>query len=330
MSANLEDIFDGIDISDLVAGNRYARQLDNQATGYDKKQFFHWRTHLVNIYLSSIEWEGLPGGIDPRAVEYVLMVYGCGAMFEEDGGHLFGAASMADNLNINYNPNRVLITSPAGNSWQRHAQAWVLDGEVMMADCALCWDTMRRAPALADINYYAKRLARIDRVADVNVEAQLTPYIIAGSDAQEANSRALIERLRSHAQYITYNNQLNDAADVIQVLNTQAPFVADQLYKVKRELINEFLTSIGVDNDPNADKREARPVAEIVQNNEQVMLARRARLEPRRQFCERVREVFGLDISVKWSPVHEMAESNAWIVNREIADTDPSGGNPIV
>lgn len=329
MANQLDDIFDGIDVNEIVAGNKAARRMENATEGFDRRQFYHWRTHLVNLYLTSIEWEGLPGGIDSRAMEYVLMVYGCGAMFEEDGGHLFGAASMADRLNINYNPNRVLITSPAGQSWIRHAQSWVLDGEVMGADCALCWDTMSRTPAMSDINYYARRLARIDRVADVNVMAQLTPFVVVGSDAQEMNSRALIERLRNNSQFITYNNQLGDITDAVQVLQTQAPYVADNLYKLKRELLDEYLTSIGIDNDPEADKREARPVAEIVQNNEQVMIARGARLEPRRAFCERVRELFGLDVTVRWSAVHEMSVSNAWIVNREHDDHDNTGGNPI-
>jgi hypothetical protein len=328
--ASLDEIFDGIDVGEIVASGKNARRIANQAEGFNRRQFYHWRTHLVNLYMSSIEWHGVPEGIDPRAIEYVLMVYGCGALFMEEGGHLFGAASMSDRLNINFNPNKVLITSPAGQTWTRHAETWVYTTEagpvVMDADCALCWENKRRAPVLSDINYYAQRLARIDRVIDVNVDAQQTPWVISGSDAQEANSRALIQNLKERRQYIVYNNQLTDIADAVQVLNTQAPYVASDLVRLKKDLINEFLTSIGIDNDPSADKAAQRPVAEVIQNNEQVMIARNSRLAARRAFCERARVLFGLEMEPRWSAVHETMTSDpmGFLQNPK----DRTGGNP--
>lgn len=330
MAANLEEIFDSVDVSEIVASSNQARKLLNQSEGYDVRQYKHWQNHLINLYISAVKWEGLPAGIDPRAVEYTLMTYGCGALFMEDGGHLFGAASNQNGLNINYNPVEVLITSPNGaiGPWTRHTVPWVADGVVMDADCALCWDNMTRTPVLSDINYYARRLARIDRIIDVNSEAQLTPYIIVGSDAQEMNSRQIIDKLRSHSQFITYNNQLGDIGDTIQVLQTNAPYMGDVLYKLKKDLVSEFLTSIGIDNDPNADKMQHRPVAEVIQNNEQVMIARRARLEPRRQFARKCFELFGLELSVEWGAVHETAETEPAVALDMYASNDPNKGNP--
>lgn len=331
MAANIDELFDSVDVSEIVASGKQARKLLSDAQGYDVRQYRHWVNHLTNLYISSVKWEGLPAGIDSRAVEYILLTYGCGALFSEDGGHLFGACSNMERLNINYNPVEVLITAPNGGigPWVRHTVPWVCEGQIMDADCALCWDTMTRTPIRQDINYYAMRLAKIDRIIDVNSEAQLTPYIIVGSDAQEMNSRALIEKLRSHAQFITYNNQLGDIGDTIQVLQTEAPYMGDVLYKLKKDLTSEFLTSIGIDNDPNADKMQHRPVAEVIQNNEQVMIARRARLEPRRQFCEKARELFGLEINVTWAAVHETEETSpAVALTEDMNPHDPNGGDP--
>ena len=156
---------------------------------------------------------------------------------------------------------------------------------------------------MTDIAYYAKRLATVDRVADVNIGAQLTPWIIAGTEAQEGNTKRLINKLRENSQFLTVNDSYVTGG-MPTVLVTAAPFVADKLFDYKTNLVAEYLCSIGVDNDPNSDKRAQRNIAEIVQNNEQVMIARRARLEPRREFCERVNAVFGLDIWCEWAAPH--------------------------
>lgn len=297
-------LFDEIDMSDLLQGNKQARQVLGRDGAYDVAQYRHWRNHLLNLYVSSVEWLGLPEGIEPRTVEYVLARFGMGALFTDEGGYLFGQTSPGSALNINYSPNRVQITSPAGDSWTRHALTWVDEAlSVRAADCALCYDTMERRPAMPDISYYAKRLATVDRVADVNISAQLTPWIIAGSEAQDGNTKRLINKLRSNSQFIAVNDAYGAGA-VPTVLVTAAPFVADKLFDYKTNLLAEYLCSIGVDNDPNADKRAQRAIAEIVQNNEQVMIARRARLEPRREFCERVNAVFGLDIWCEWAAPH--------------------------
>lgn len=303
-------LFDELDVSDLLAGNKQARRVLGRDGAYDMMQYRHWRTHLANLYVTSIRWYGLPAGIEPRTVEYVLAVYGMGGLFESDGGFLFSQTSPGSRLNINYSPNRVTITSPAGDSWQRNALAWVDDsGEVRLPNCVLCFDSTMRRPAMQDIEYYAKRLATIDRVADVNISAQLTPWVIAGGEAQEGNTKRIINKLRENAQYLTVNDAYAGAAPT--VLSTAAPFVADKLQEYKTNLIAEYLGSIGVDNDPNADKRAQRSTAEIAQNNEQVMIARNARLEPRREFCRRAHDVFNLDIWCEWAAPHIEAESSA-------------------
>lgn len=321
-------LFDEIDMSDLLEGNKAARRVLGRDGAYDRAQYRHWRNHLVQLYLSSVKWYGLPAGVEPRTVEYVLALFGMGALFTEDGGYLFGQTSPGSALNINYSPNAVQITSPAGDSWTRHALTWVgSDMQVHAADCALCYDNLYRKPVMPDITYYAKRLATVDRVADVNVSAQLTPWIIAGSEAQDRNAKRLITKLQENSQYLVINDAMVTGG-VPSVLATAAPFVADQLHEYKTNLLAEYLCSIGVDNDPHADKKANRNIAEIVQNNEQVMLARNARLAARRQFCERAHDVFGLDLWCEWAAPHieEETQDAALVDDSSYAEESDEAG----
>lgn len=295
------------DSEDLVQGKNHIKELLNSAQGYDKEQFMFWRAYLESIALSGFQWENLPAGIDSRAIEYILLYWGCGAIFAEDGGLLFAQAAPADNINMYYNPNKILLTSPAGQVWERHCNFWVNgEKEVMKRDSVVMYDNMARRPLLTFINNYAKRLAAIDRVIDLNVSAQKTPWIITGPEEAKATKKSLIRKLKSNEQFISVNSQIGDIVQY-DVLNTNAPYVADKLLDAKKRILDEAVTFLGADN-ANTDKRERVNTQEVLSNNEQVMLLRNSRLKCRKEFCKQANVVFGDllhgEIAVAWSVPH--------------------------
>ena len=295
------------DIEDLMQGKKHMRELLSDSQSYDHAQFQFWRAYLQSIAIAGFEWENLPAGIDSRALEYILLVYGIGAMFTDEGGILFAQASPADNINMFYNPNRINLYSPAGQYWLRHCNFWVNENnEVMPRDAVCLFDNMARQPLMKFINNYARRLATIDRVIDVNIGAQKTPWIITGAEEAKGTKKDLINKLRHNDQFISVNSNM---ADVVQyeVLNTQAPYVADKLLDAKKRILDEAVTFLGADN-ANTDKRERVNTQEVLSNNEQVMLMRNSRLKCRKEFCKTANVVFSEflngEIAVKWSVPH--------------------------
>ena len=287
-------------------GRRYVNELYSPYQGYDRMQFSYWYAYLTEIALSAFEWENVPAGIDTRAIEYILLHWGLGAIFTEDDGHLFAQAASSNMLNMYYNPNEVVLTAPNGQMWERHAMTWVLDTnlgrEVMPADCVVCFDNMMRQPLMPYVKWYAKRLAMYDRTADVNICAQKTPYIVASPEESKRTRQDIIKKLASNEQYIEVNSELG-INDIVQVLPTTAPFVADKIFECKKKILNEAMTLLGCDN-TNDDKRERMVVDEVLSNNEQIALLRRSRLECRTRFAEAANAMFGLDIKVKWGVPH--------------------------
>jgi len=301
------------DIEDMMQGKGHLRELMNADTAYDVAQFEFWRAYLENLALAGFKWEGLPAGIDSRAIEYIMLHFGMGAIFAEDGGMLFAQAAPADQLNMYYNPNEINLYSPAGQYWQRHCNFWVnAENEVMPRDAVMLFDNMTRKPLEVFITNYAQRLARIDRVIDLNVSAQKTPWIITGPEEAKATKKAIIKKLESNAQFISQNTDMGNIV-TYDVLNTQAPYVADKLLDAKKRILDEAVTFLGADN-ANTDKRERVNTQEVLSNNEQVMLMRNSRLKCRQEFCRYANVVFGdllnEEISVKWSVPH-LRESEA-------------------
>ena len=254
-----------------------------------------WERMFTNIALSCVKWNNMPDSIDARAVEFILLNYGCGALFV-DGGPLFAQASGNNMLNMYWNPNRVFLVSPNGEKWERWADAWVKDGEIMSPDCAVCWDNMQRLPLRTVIRAYSRRIAHCDAVIDTNIEAQKTPWITAAPPEQKRNARRWQQRLETNDQYIP----VNDDSTLPFTLDTKAPYVANDIKVTQNTLVNECLTFLGVDNS-TTDKKERVQTAEVLSNNEQVNLMRESRMKCRRQFAERANKLFGLKLEPEWA-----------------------------
>lgn len=309
---NFPDNIDEVaELSDYAAGGKYMRQVYGRSAAYDIEALRYWRNYLQSIAISRFEWEGLPDGIDPRGFEYILTRYGQAALFMEDGGFLAAQFSNASNINLYWNPNRVLLTSPAGGMWERHAQAWAesVDGEAVVrsADCALCYESLSRYPLPKTIEYYARRLAEIDRIIDVNMRAQRTPYLVRSGEGMRGTSRKVMEKLENNDQFIEFNAAGFDP-DNIEVLRTDAPYVAKDLLQDQERILNRALSAMGVDNDPQSDKRERKASLEVLQNNQQVALARRNALAAREQFAKRAYELFRVECWPKWAAPHPWEE----------------------
>ena len=295
-------------------GRNYVRRvLGTQSEGYDVAQYNFWRDYLTNIALSAFEWENVPSGIDTREMEYIFLNHGLGGFFEESGGFLFAQCAPIDQWNLYYNPNKVMLYSPVGRTWERHNQPWAIresneeEIEYMPRDCVVGYDNMNRSLLVSHIDYYAKRLAIYDRIADINVCAQRTPYTITGPESALKSNQAIMDKLISNEQ-VLYLNQGSQFVNQVDVLSTGAPYVADKILADQKRILDIAVTLFGADNS-NTEKRERVITQEATANNEQIMLMRRSRLECRKRFCFEVNSTFGLDISVKWGVPH-MAEPN--------------------
>lgn len=291
------------ELEEMQFGRNYVRQLYSPSQSYSAAQYRYWLHYLESLAMSCFKWTGVPAGIDVRAMEYIMLWFGQGAMFVEDGGHLFAMASASDNVNMYYNPNRIQLTAPNGQVWSRHCESWADGGIVYEADAAMLFDNLLRCSVRMHLKNYAQRLARIDSILDVNTGAQRTPYLVAGSEESRKTRQRIIKDLSANNQYIEVNDAMPGGVFPVTVLQTEAPFVADKLQEVQQKILNQAVTFLGIDN-TNNEKRERMIDAEATANNEQLMTMRRSRLEARRMFCKRANDLFGLDIWCDWGIPH--------------------------
>ena len=173
---------------------------------------------------------------------------------------------------------------------------------------------------------YARRLAEIDRIVQTNIGAQRTPYILAGGEGSTRTTKRIIQKLENNEQYIVVNGAGFDIATGIQVLNTESPYVAKDILSDQRTILNQALSLMGVDNDPQAEKKERRNSLEVLQNNEQVIMCRNNFMRAREMFCDACARVFGVRPYVTWAARHFTEDESASITQAENGSVSHDAG----
>lgn len=295
-----------IDTSELIPeeeaalGRSYIARMQRDGGGaqlarLNRGAYKAWYNYLFTLLIGRFEWEGLPPEIDPRFVEYALATRGVGGFFAMKNGTAqwaFCPATPLGNLNMYYNPNKVMLQPVNGGvPWYRHAYYWIRGDVMYEPNAVLCWDNIARVSLIPVVQYYARRLAHLDRTVDVNLMAQQTPFILSTTKDGERDAKNLALQITGHANVIVTSDRLAEQLST-QVLNVQAPYVADKLMVDQIKMLNNYYSMIGIDN-TNTEKRERMIDAEATSNNEQIMLIRQSAQRCRDEFCIKVAQLTG-------------------------------------
>lgn len=269
-----------------------AQDVENEQMNNDSYWLYMWR--LMDIAMSVFEWKNLPKGIDPRMLEMWLMQNGmCVFFYDED--LKYGTES--HNAPEGY---AVLQCMIAGQwdmyNYPRDRKAYAVNGlniELTEKNSVIIFNDQIRVPMWPTLNMYAKRLAEIDRTIDVNVKAQKTVRIIPCEQPQQLTFKNLQMDIEGNQYYALVNKGLDLKS--LQSYNEPAPYVSNDLQILKHQYWNEALTYLGVEN-VTTEKKERLVSNEVMSNMGDVEAQRFTRLNARKQACEKINDIFGLEV----------------------------------
>ena len=268
--------------------------------------FYEYRDMLTELAITMFDWKNLPLSIDKRFLELTLFLNGQAIFFkDEELGFLTLKSINNGNFNVYGIPKRRRAYAD-NNGYTR---------DLSDEDSVLIYNNYLHTNSVRIVEMYAHRLWNLDRIIDVNTNAQKTPILVRCKESQKLTLKNVYKEFDGNAPVI-YAYQQFDPND-IQVLTTGAPYIADKIYTLKTQIVNEFLTRVGISN-TNYQKRE-RLISEEVQRSQGATIASRySRLDMRRQACEQINEMFNLNISVDYREDYRVID--------EIVDntTDPS------
>ncbi|HBV82338.1 MAG TPA: hypothetical protein DEB74_06000 [Lachnospiraceae bacterium] len=145
------------------------------------------------------------------------------------------------------------------------------------------------------IDIYAQRLANIDASIDCNlINTRVVTVFEVETQAQLAAAEKMYDNI-SNAKPVAFLRKDNTLTAHNELkfyqIDCNKTYIADKLQQEKRAVINEFLTSWGINN-TNFEKRERLIADEVNSNNGEIMANVQLVKDNLRTGCDRVNKMF--------------------------------------
>lgn len=254
----------------------------------NNRTYMQYLNRLTELSISMFEWKNLPDTVDPRYLELHLFETGAMVYFKDDIiGDLCLDCIPQGRLDVYGNP--ILRRAYSGyNNYQKL---------LSYKDSIIIWNNYLHSNSVLDVKMFARRLYMLDRIIDVNANAQKTPVLVQGTEKQRLTLLNLYKEFDGNAPVIFGDKNLD--LNALKVLTTEAPYVADKLYQLKTQIWNEALTYLGISN-INVQKKERLITDEVTRNQGGTIASRYSRLESRREAVKKINKMFGTNIEVNY------------------------------
>lgn len=260
--------------------------IKNKAQWDNKITYEMWFQKLANSAINNFEWKNLPSGILSRNIEKCLFYQGaCGFCKTDELGYIALPAAPNGEFNVYYEPVKWQIIG------YNFSKSYNDENSVFI------WNNLFVSPTFMFIDFYARKIADLQRTIDTQVALHKMPYLIKTSDKTVMSYKNIMDKKESGELAIFVNNGV--AVDDFNVFPTQTSYIIDKLEAEKKTLINECMELLGYEN-VQTEKKERLIMDEVNANNE---FSENgfcgAMLETRKEACEKINNIFGLKVDVE-------------------------------
>lgn len=256
-------------------------------------QYVDYIERIKKICLSMFEWINLPSSMNSRYLEECLFYLGQASLLYDDKYGFINTKCTSDGrINIYGLPTDLTCYSYDYHTTRRLYIGLNGDEKQINEEAILVMNNYERIPTLSTCELFAKKLTNADLTAYINIQNQKTPVLILCNE----NQRLTLENM--YSQYegnkpVIFGDSDNLNINAIKSINTNAPFIADKVMEYKKEIWNELLTFLGINN-LMLEKKERLVSDEANSNNELINMNLQSFLIPRQEACKKFNELFGL------------------------------------
>lgn len=289
--------------------------------------FTDYLNRFKKVALSVFEWVNLPKSMNAQWLEKCLYYNGMATLLKDKNyGFINTNCSTNGKLNIyglptnlncysfEYQTNRKLYTGLMTEltEAQKEAREYY--------ECILVQNNWDRTPTAGSMELFALRLYEAERTADVNIKSQKTPVMVLVDEEQRLMMENLYNQYDGNRPFI-FGDKKQLGSDILRAIKTDAPYIADKIMDYKKEIWNEALTFLGINN-IMVDKKERLITDEANSNNELINLNLQSYLAPRQEACRQFNEKFGFTGTDKEISVRVRSDLHNIIKNTQSVVTD--------
>lgn len=281
-------ILRGIDVpfSDLL--NNFFARKPKDVDGVANTSNLYYREWLLKKILARIEFENIPSFWDLDYFLEVLFLDGKVCITDSAMGILPFKCGVTG-IGVFEQPTKCIIANPVLGNFER----------TIDVDCALLKLQYNYSGCGWLINRYATLLAMCDSSIAVNLMNSKATYVFkAASKSQAATMQTMYDEITmgKPAVFVGENGALN--SENMFTMPAKQNFIADDVQLLKRKIVNEFLTEIGINN-TNLDKRERLTDDEVNANNDEVIANIEHWMDNLKDGVNRINKLYNLGITVK-------------------------------
>lgn len=261
---------------------------------------WYWRRWLLQKAMSLFAWK-LPENWDKDYFLYTLYCWGYVAIVKTDKYGVIPQGCTLGGLNVFYRPTWALISNPLLKGVLR---------PVIDEQCTLFKLRPDYAGIMDVTNHYAQLLAMTTETVATNLYNSQLSYVFTATGKAAAESfKKLYDKIHSGDPAAVIDRALLDKdgkpAWSAFEQNLRNVFICPELQSFKKDLLDEYLTLIGIPT-ANTEKKERLIVDEVNSNNVETSIDWDRCLEGLQKTCEKTRRMFDIpeeELSVTWRDI---------------------------
>ena len=262
------------------------RMINSQMSNF--KTYNMYFRQMLTLAENVFEFENLNKFIDVSYLNKTLLRQGSIAFFKDEVlGLLALPYRSLTTLDIYGRPKKIEVFSKA-NNYHRILKK---------KEFVIMYDNNGRYPLYLDIAQMAERMANCVRTQDINISQQKTPRVWKASSDTLQSVRNLLNNVDSNVESVVAHESEN--LEDLECVLEPAPYVADKIETKIDKLWAEFFRLIGVAN-LQEQKRERVIQDEMIASQGGTIASRYSRYQPRANAIEKINEMFGENLSVKY------------------------------
>lgn len=266
----------------------YIKMSPEEVEGISNTTTLYYVHLLMHLVKSLIEFKKVPDDLDTEELKRCLFFAPVVVIKTPQGNYSLKAEPSSD-LDVYYKPKKYIISNPA--LLHKYYTVGV--------NCEILHIGQYRQffeSTMPIIKHYAQQLANCDGSLDVSlINSRMAVVFKAHNEAEATSAKMIYDQITSGKPAIFTVKSINDDGDWIVPLNVKNTYIGNDLLLTKQTIMNEFLTTIGINN-ANTDKRERLNSDEVNANNIQIQCHLMEWLDNIKACLVKINRLFGYNI----------------------------------
>ena len=281
MSKN-NPLWNNVPVRDLVR-DFFARK-PSDVDGVMNTSAYYYRIYLLKKLFGRFTFENIPEGWDEDYMLETLLMEGFFCVTDTEAGILPLKCGLSG-INVFQKPTTVVVANPVLGNFER----------TIDVNCVVVQLQPNYEGVYPLINRYATMLAMCDSSIAVNLMNTKCSFVFGATNKAQAETfKQMYDKIACGEPAVFMKDGLNE--ENFFLIPAKNNFIANDVQMLKRKIIDEFLTEIGINN-TNLDKRERLTDNEVEANDQEVVANIQCWIDNITWGIKKVNQMFGLNIT---------------------------------